>query len=91
MRRLNFLLIGILHRQGRLFKIFNFEFWQKCRLYLDVWASGKLFVQLNVGFLLLYAFEIFLNLKKKKSRKIVTSLASNFPMQKSIFKIILGR
>ena len=31
-------------------KIFYFEFWQVCRLYLNVWTPGELFLLFGVGF-----------------------------------------
>ena len=68
-------------------KIFNFEFWQICRLHSNVWTPGKLFLLFSVGFLHFYKILKLLFF----SGKIVTTLGKNFSLQKSLLKNIFGR
>ena len=35
-------------------KTFKFSFWQICKLYSNVWTSGKHFLQVGVGFMHFY-------------------------------------
>ena len=70
-------------------KIFNFIFWQNCQFYSNVWTPGKLFLQFGVGLRIFNKIlELFFFFFQGK---IVTSLANNYTMQKSLFKYIFGR
>ena len=80
--------MGILHKErekGDNPNIVNFRVWQICQLYSNVWTSGKLFLQFGVVF-----FDKILELLFFCG-KIVTSLANNLSMQKSLLKHIFGR
>ena len=63
------------------------EFWQNCRFCSNVWTSGTLAVLFDVDLCILDNIFKLVNF----SWKIVTSLAFNFSMLKSLFKIIFGR